>query len=55
MARKGAAGKKGGKAAKGGSRKKARTDSYGTYVYRVLKQVHPDTGISRKAMTILVR
>ena len=24
-----------------------------TYIYRVLKQVHPDTGISNKAMLIL--
>ena len=24
-----------------------------TYVYKVLKQVHPDTGISNKAMLIL--
>ncbi|CAD6919424.1 unnamed protein product, partial [Tilletia laevis] len=24
-----------------------------TYIYRVLKQVHPDTGISNKAMAIL--
>merc|ERR1712232_1319854 len=34
-------------------RRKARTDSYATYIYKVLKQVHPDTGISRKAMVIM--
>ena len=34
-------------------RKKARHESYGIYIYRVLKQVHPDTGISSKAMSIM--
>lgn len=28
-------------------------ESYGLYIYKVLKQVHPDTGISRKAMGIM--
>ena len=28
-------------------------ESYGLYFYKVLKQVHPDTGISRKAMGIM--
>ena len=28
-------------------------ESFGIYVYKVLKQVHPDTGISRKAMGIM--
>ncbi len=46
MARKGAK-----KATK--PRRKARTDSYATYIYKVLRQVHPDTGISRKAMVIM--
>ena len=32
------------KAGKGGSRSKKRVESYSTYIYRVLKQVHPDTG-----------
>lgn len=33
------------------SRKRKRhNDSYYSYIYKVLKQVHPDTGISRKAM-----
>ena len=27
--------------------------SYATYIYKVLKQVHPDTGISTKAMSIM--
>ncbi|GCB74684.1 histone H2B 7-like [Scyliorhinus torazame] len=34
-------------------RKRARRESYGIYVYKVLKQVHPDTGISSKAMSIM--
>jgi len=37
------------KKATGGKKKnKKRTESYSTYIYRVLKQVHPDTGISKK-------
>jgi histone H2B len=41
-------------AAKGGiNRKKLRKESYSSYVYKVLKQVHPDTGISNKAMSIM--
>lgn len=34
-------------------RKKKRTESYSVYIYKVLKQVHPDTGISSKAMSIM--
>ncbi|KAL7389511.1 hypothetical protein ABVT39_005519 [Epinephelus coioides] len=34
-------------------RSKRRRESYAIYVYKVLKQVHPDTGISSKAMTIM--
>eukprot|EP00696_Hemimastix_kukwesjijk_P018681 gnl/Hemi2/7606_TR2615_c0_g1_i1.p1 gnl/Hemi2/7606_TR2615_c0_g1~~gnl/Hemi2/7606_TR2615_c0_g1_i1.p1 ORF type:complete len:132 (-),score=74.23 gnl/Hemi2/7606_TR2615_c0_g1_i1:143-538(-) len=34
-------------------RKKARHESYATYIYKVLKQVHPDTGISNRGMTIM--
>nr|6W4L_A Chain A, Histone H2B 1.1,Histone H2A type 1 [Xenopus laevis] len=30
-----------------------RKESYAIYVYKVLKQVHPDTGISSKAMSIM--
>jgi histone H2B len=33
--------------------KRLRKQSYATYIYRVLKQVHPDTGISSKAMSIM--
>jgi len=28
-------------------------DSYSSFIYKVLKQVHPDTGISNKAMNIM--
>ena len=48
------AGKKGGKI--GGDnkkRKKKRKETYGIYIYNVLKQVHPDVGISAKAMSIM--
>jgi len=34
-------------------RKKARKETYSSYIYKVLKQVHPDTGISNRAMAIL--
>ncbi|XP_055486624.1 late histone H2B.L4-like [Leucoraja erinacea] len=34
-------------------RRRVRRESYGIYVYKVLKQVHPDTGISSKAMSIM--
>jgi histone H2B len=36
-----------------GKRRGARTETYSSYIYKVLKQVHPDTGISRRAMSIL--
>ena len=34
-------------------RKKKRTESFSMYIYKVLKQVHPDTGVSKKAMSIM--
>ncbi|KAH7921736.1 histone-fold-containing protein [Leucogyrophana mollusca] len=34
-------------------RRKARKETYSSYIYKVLRQVHPDTGISNKAMAIL--
>ena len=37
-------------AKKGG---KKRVESYSSYIYKVLKQVHPDTGVSSKAMSIM--
>ena len=46
-------GKKGGKAAGDKKRHRKRKESYAIYIYKVLKQVHPDTGISSKAMSIM--
>ena len=39
----------------GGSKKikRKRKESYAIYIYKVLKQVHPDTGISSKATSIM--
>ncbi|KFO33712.1 histone H2B type 1-K [Fukomys damarensis] len=36
----------------GKKRKRSRKESYSVYVYEVVKQVHPDTGISSKAIGI---
>ncbi|CAF1041681.1 unnamed protein product [Brachionus calyciflorus] len=42
------------KGAKGeGKRRKKRKETYSVYIYKVLKQVHPDTGVSSKAMSIM--
>eukprot|EP00850_Spirogloea_muscicola_P006729 SM000032S12113 [mRNA] locus=s32:564402:565157:- [translate_table: standard] len=44
------------KPAKDGAKKKASKkaiETYKIYIYKVLKQVHPDTGISSKAMSIM--
>ncbi|KAK3732719.1 hypothetical protein QZH41_012749 [Actinostola sp. cb2023] len=48
--------KAGKKAALGGEKKKRsrrRKETYSIYIYKVMKQVHPDTGISSKAMLIM--
>lgn len=47
--------KAGGKRASGDKKKRAkrRRESYSIYIYKVLRQVHPDTGISSKAMGIM--
>ncbi|CAO4373782.1 Protein CBG26907 [Caenorhabditis briggsae] len=37
----------------GKKRRAHRKESYSVYIYRVLKQVHPDTGVSSKAMSIM--
>jgi histone H2B len=34
-------------------RSKKKVETYKIYIYKVLKQVHPDTGISSKAMSIM--
>ena len=44
------------KAARAGGdkkRKRRRRESYAIYIYKVLRQVHPDTGVSSKAMSIM--
>ncbi|KAJ3299799.1 histone H2B [Borealophlyctis nickersoniae] len=41
------------KGKEGKTKKKARKETYSTYIYKVLRQVHPDTGISNKAMSIM--
>merc|ERR1711926_41643 len=41
------------KIAKDGKKKSKRKESYALFIYRVLKQVHPDTGVSSKAMSIM--
>merc|ERR1712073_5029 len=38
---------------KPGQKKGKRKESYAIYIYKVLKQVHPDTGISSKGMSIM--
>ncbi len=42
-------------AKKGGDhkQKKRRTETFSVYIYRVLKQVHPETGISKRSMHIM--
>ncbi|XP_020913618.1 histone H2B, gonadal [Exaiptasia diaphana] len=37
----------------GKKRQKKKKQSYSIYIYKVMKQVHPDTGISSKAMSIM--
>ena len=34
-------------------RRKSRRESYGSFIYKVLKQVHPDVGITAKSMNIM--
>jgi histone H2B len=37
-----------------GSKKKVnQIETYSVYIYRVLKQVHPETGISKRSMSIM--
>ena len=53
---KGKSGGKGkGKAAKTGGKKRRtrRVETYSSYIFKVLKQVHPNTGISKSAMSIM--
>ena len=32
---------------------KSKAETYSVYIYRVLKQVHPETGISKRSMSIM--
>jgi histone H2B len=41
------------KKAVGGKRRTKRVESYSSYIYKVLKQVHPETGISKRGMSIM--
>merc|ERR1712060_43964 len=34
-------------------KKKKKTQDYGLYVYKVLKQIHPDCGMSKRSMNIM--
>lgn len=42
-------------AAKGNDEKRhrKRTETFSVYIYRVLKQVHPETGVSKRSMSIM--
>nr|P02292.2 RecName: Full=Histone H2B.3, sperm [Parechinus angulosus] len=44
---------KGGRRRRVVKRRRRRRESYGIYIYKVLKQVHPDTGISSRAMSVM--
>jgi histone H2B len=40
-------------ASHGDKKAKKRSETFALYIYRVLKQVHPDTGISKRSMNIM--
>ena len=35
------------------AKKKRKPETYSTFIYKVLKQVHPDIGISSKSMSVM--
>jgi histone H2B len=37
----------------GKKRRHRKAETYSSYIYKVLKQVHPDTGVSKRAMAIM--
>jgi len=41
------------KAAGGKKKSVRRSETYSSYIYKVLKQVHPETGISKKGMMVM--
>ena len=45
--------KEGGKVGRAGERKRKRRETYTSYIYRVLKRIHPGVGVSTKAMGIM--
>uniref|UniRef100_A0ACD5TXM8 Uncharacterized protein n=2 Tax=Avena sativa TaxID=4498 RepID=A0ACD5TXM8_AVESA len=45
--------KEGGEGKKGKKKAKKSVETYKIYIFKVLKQVHPDVGISSKAMSIM--
>ena len=47
--------KRGRPSAKNGekAKKKRKPETYSTFIYKVLKQVHPDIGISSKSMSVM--
>ena len=45
--------KKGGKKGSSGVRRRKPKYTFSIYIYKVLKQVHPDTGMSKKGMSIM--
>lgn len=47
------AGKKSASRSTDKKRRRKGKQTYSTYIYKVLKQVHPDTGVSSKAMSIM--
>ena len=55
MAKTPAVGKKAAKTPKKAStgRKTKKVESYASYIYKVLKEVHPNTGISKRGMSIM--
>jgi histone H2B len=45
--------KKGKKSADKKARRRTRHETFSVYIYKVLKQVHNDTGVSKKSMAIM--
>merc|ERR1711935_137792 len=41
------------RAAPRAARRHRRTETFSVYIYRVLKQVHPETGVSKRSMSIM--
>src|SRR5476651_965830 len=41
------------KAPREGGHKRRRAETFAVYIYRVLKQVHPETGVSKRSMAIM--